>query len=336
MRRDERSRPERRPQGAGSPSAVRIWAPAVALALVLGAGTARAQAPPDTVTLMWTAPGDDGSIGTAQGYEMRMSLAPIDETNWSGATVVGGAPPPLPAGASQRMVARGLTYGTPYYFAIKTVDDAGNWSPISNLVRWDWVLDTAPPAAPSGLAAALAAGGVRVTWTPNSEADLAGYSVYRALAASGPFTDVSGSLLASASFLDATVPAGTAVVWYQVTARDNSGNESARSTVASLTLVATATGAWTLDPGYPNPSPAGSTVHIPLTVPSGAGEARIEIVNNVGQRVRRMDLGVLSSGTTSTSWDGRNDAGREVAPGAYTAWLIAGSTRSSIRLVRVP
>jgi hypothetical protein len=336
MRRDERSRPERRPQGAGSPPAVRSLALAWALTLALGAGTARAQAPADTVSLMWTAPGDDGNIGTAQGYEMRMSLAPIDESNWSGATLVAGAPPPLPAGTTQLMVARGLSYGTTYYFAIKTVDDAGNWSPISNLVRWDWVFDTAPPAAPSGLAAALAADGVRVTWTPNSEADLAGYSVYRALAASGPFTDVSGSLLASPTFLDATVPPGTAVVWYQVTARDNSGNESARSSIASLTLVATATGTWSLDPGYPNPSPAGATVHIPLTVPAGAGEARIEIVNNIGQRVRRIDLGVLASGSSSISWDGRNDAGREVAPGAYTAWLIAGSTRTSVRLVRVP
>jgi hypothetical protein len=336
MRRDERSRPERRPQGAGSPPAVRSLALAWALTLALGAGTARAQAPADTVSLMWTAPGDDGNIGTAQGYEMRMSLAPIDESNWSGATLVAGAPPPLPAGTTQLMVARGLSYGTTYYFAIKTVDDAGNWSPISNLVRWDWVFDTAPPAAPSGLAAALAAGGVRVTWTPNSEADLAGYSVYRALAASGPFTDVSGSLLASPTFLDATVPPGTAVVWYQVTARDNSGNESARSSIASLTLVATATGTWSLDPGYPNPSPAGATVHIPLTAPAGAGEARIEIVNNIGQRVRRIDLGVLASGSSSISWDGRNDAGREVAPGAYTAWLIAGSTRTSVRLVRVP
>jgi hypothetical protein len=336
MRRDERSRPERRPQGAGSPPAVRSLALAWALTLALGAGTARAQAPADTVSLMWTAPGDDGNIGTAQGYEMRMSLAPIDESNWSGATLVAGAPPPLPAGTTQLMVARGLSYGTTYYFAIKTVDDAGNWSPISNLVRWDWGFDTAPPAAPSGLAAALAAGGVRVTWTPNSEADLAGYSVYRALAASGPFTDVSGSLLASPTFLDATVPPGTAVVWYQVTARDNSGNESARSSIASLTLVATATGTWSLDPGYPNPSPAGATVHIPLTVPAGAGEARIEIVNNIGQRVRRIDLGVLASGSSSISWDGRNDAGREVAPGAYTAWLIAGSTRTSVRLVRVP
>jgi hypothetical protein len=106
---------------------------ALVLACSLAPAAARAQAPADTVTLAWTAPGDDGNVGTAATYEMRMSLAPIDEPAWGGATVVTGAPAPLPAGAHQSMVVRGLTNGTTYYFAIKTVDDAGNWS-ISNPV----------------------------------------------------------------------------------------------------------------------------------------------------------------------------------------------------------
>ena len=330
MRKDSRTRTERRPQGAGSLLA------ALVVALSLAPVAARAQAPPDSVTLAWTAPGDDGTIGTAAGYELRMSFAPIDESNWGSATVVTGAPAPLAAGARQAMVARGLTNGTTYYFAIKTVDDAGNWSLISNVVRWDWVLDTAPPAAPSGVAASLiTGGGVRVSWSPNSEADLAGYTVYRALSAGGPFTDVSGVLLTTASFVDVTIPGGTSTVWYQVSARDVNGNESARSGVASITL-SVETGGWSLQPGYPNPSGSGVPVHIPIVVPTSGGEARIEIVNNVGQRIRRMELGTLAGGATVVQWDGRNDAGREVAPGAYTAWLTTGSTRTGIRLVRVP
>lgn len=321
---------ERRLQGAGSLLA------ALALALSLAAGMARAQAPPDSVTLAWTAPGDDGTVGTAAIYEMRMSPSPIDETSWTNATVVTGAPTPMPAGARQSMVVHGLTYGTPYYFAIKTVDDAGNWSGISNLVRWDWVLDTAPPAAPTGVAAArFPSGGVRVTWNPNSEADLAGYLVYRALSSGGPYADVSGGLLTSASFVDATIAAGTATAWYQVSARDHAGNESARSSVVSIALIADAE-IWALEPGYPNPSASGITVRIPIVVPGSGGTARIEIVNNVGQLIRTLDLGTLAAGATVLQWDGKSDAGREVAPGAYTAWLRAGSTRTGIRLVRVP
>jgi flagellar hook assembly protein FlgD len=52
--------------------------------------------------------------------------------------------------------------------------------------------------------------------------------------------------------------------------------------------------------------------------------------------VRRLELQGLGSGPATVDWDGQNDAGREVAPGVYRAWLIVGDTRKVIRLVRVP
>ena len=310
---------------------------ALALTQPVAPMPARAQgAGTDSLTLAWSAPGDDGDIGTASVYEMRMSTSPIDSSNWSIAALVKGAPVPQPAGTRERMVARGLTAGTIYYFAVRTADEVGNWSGLSNVVRWDWINDTAPPAAPLGLAAALqGGGGVQVNWAPNSEPDLAGYTVYRALGAGGPFTALNGPLVTSASYMDGTIPAGTGTVWYQVTARDGTGNESARSNTISVSLGAGTT-AWAFRLAYPNPSGPGKSVRLPLVVPPVGGEARIEIVNNIGQRVRRMDLGTLAPGTPIIQWDGRNDAGREVAPGAYTAWLIAGSTRIGVRVVRVP
>jgi flagellar hook assembly protein FlgD len=71
-------------------------------------------------------------------------------------------------------------------------------------------------------------------------------------------------------------------------------------------------------------------------VPSGGGSGRLEIVNRIGQRVRTIELAGVTPGPALVQWDGRNDARREVAPGLYTAWLIAGSTRVATRLVRVP
>jgi len=295
---------------------------------------ARAQAPADSLTLAWTAVGDDSLIGTASRYDLRYSTAPITDANWPSGLPVTGLPAPMPAGARQSVVVRGLTRGTTYYFAIKTADEVPNWSGISNLLRWDWAQDTSPPAVPSGLSASLfPGGGARVTWIPNAEVDLAGYMVYRASSAGGPYAPVS-ALLTTASLVDVTIPAGTATVWYRVSARDLSGNESARSSAVSITVTAEA-GTWSIEPGYPNPSGSGAGVSIPIVVPGSGGGARIEIVNNVGQRIRNLDLGTLA-GPTVVQWDGRNDAGRDVAPGAYTAWLIAGSTRTGIRLVRVP
>jgi len=332
MRKDERM-----VKVGASPRRWGAWLAALALCIALVPTPAGAQgAPADTVMLTWTAPGDDGPIGTASAYDLRVSTAPIDDANWGAAAVVSGLPTPLTAGTRQSTVVRGLSYGTTYYFAIKTADDAGNWSGLSNVLRWDWVYDTAPPAAPSGLAAVpMSGGGVRMSWSPNSEADLAGYTIYRSLGPAGPFAALNGPLVTATTYDDGTIPAGTAAVWYQVTARDNSGNESARSSAIRVALSAES-GAWTMEPAYPNPSGAGATVRIPLGVPPAGGSPRIEIVNSIGQRVRRIDPGPLQPGTTEIQWDGRNDAAREVAPGAYTAWLVEGTTRIGVRLVRVP
>ncbi|MBI1797101.1 MAG: hypothetical protein HYR74_08625 [Candidatus Eisenbacteria bacterium] len=329
--RETRSR--RRPHGWGS------LLLAVTLLLVLAPLAAHAQGA-DTVTVSWTAPGDDGNVGTATAYELRLSTSAIltnDAASWNAATVVQGVPAPLVAGTRQRTVVRGLTRGTTYWLAIKTVDDAGNWSPISNIVRWDWVYDTAPPGAPSGVSASKQSDtSVHVTWAANSEPDLNGYDVYRATAAGGPYVKLNGALVSATDYLDNTIASGTAQVWYQVTALDNSGNESARSASATVNFAALAGAAWVLQTGYPNPSSAGTTVRIPIVVPGTGGSATLEIVNDAGQRITRRDLGTLVSGTIEVTWDGRNDSGRQVAPGVYTAWLITGSTRTSVRLVRVP
>ncbi len=322
-----------RPRPAGPACA----AAALAALLALGAGPAAAQGgTPDTVALVWTAPGDDGDVGTATVYELRRSTAPIDETNWGSATVVTGLPAPLPAGTRQRAVVRGLVPGTTYYFAIRSADEAGNWSALSNVMRWEWVYDTAPPAAPVGLTAtALEGGGVRLDWSANGEPDLAGYVVYRALASGGPFTAITPSPVPGTSYTDTGVPTGAWAAWYQVAARDGSGNESARSATAAVAL-ASGQGEWAVRAVFPNPSGPGRPVRFGLVVPPGGGVARLEIVNGAGQRVRRVDLGALPPGGSTVEWDGRNDAGREVAPGAYTAWLIAGRVQVPARLVRMP
>jgi len=113
---------------------------APALAHAQGAGA-------DSVVLSWTAPGDDGNVGTAAFYEIGVSSAPITSANWPSASVVPGAPAPRAAGTRQSAVVRGLSRGATYYFAIKTTDDASNQSELSNVVRWDWGSDVPPPGA---------------------------------------------------------------------------------------------------------------------------------------------------------------------------------------------
>jgi hypothetical protein len=293
------------------------------------------------VSVTWTAPGDDGSVGTAAAYDLRMSTSPINAGNWDAATPIAGISTPSPAGTREHVVVRGLTNGTPYWFAIKTVDDAGNTSNISNILAWNWVLDTTAPAAPLGVSATLQGNGtVQVSWGPNAEGDLQGYGVYRSVDGGSTYTRLNGgSLVSGTQFVDSTVPGGSTDAWYQVSAQDMSGNESARSAAAHVDLTSVGTqsaGLWTKETGYPNPSRKGASVHLPVVVPSGGGSAVIEIMTSIGQRVRRLDLTGLSPGATEVLWDGRNESGSEVAPGVYTAWLVAGQNRTSVRLVRVP
>ena len=319
----------------------RLWLAALAAAalVLLAPMLARAQAGADSVTLQWTAPGDDGSIGTATIYHMKMSMSPITTSNWASGFDVPGLPVPMISGTRQAVVVRGLTAGTTYYFAIRAEDDAGNLASISNVVQWDWVLDTAPPAAPTGVSAVKAGGSVQVSWSPNSEPDLQGYSVYRATTSTGPWSKITSTLLTANGYLDTSPPAASDV-WYQVTATDVSDNESARSSSAHVVLSTappTATIADGLSPGYPNPSHANQAVCVPVTTSgTGAGEY-IDIMSSGGFRIRRLEIASAPRCPDgSVRWDGRNDAGAEVAPGIYRAWLVQGERKASIKLVRQP
>ncbi len=83
--------------------------------------------------LTWSAPGDDGLTGLAAAYDLRYSTTPINDANFTSATPVSPQPVPLLAGSAQSFLALNLTPGTTYYFAIKTRDEAGNWSSLSNV-----------------------------------------------------------------------------------------------------------------------------------------------------------------------------------------------------------
>jgi hypothetical protein len=111
------------------------------LSVVLLSTTAQA----GDAILTWTAPGDDGAVGTATTYDLRRSATTITAANFSAATQVTGLPAPKIAGSTETFTVTGLTPGV-YYFAIKTVDEAGNWSLISNVIS-KTVLDTTPPGA---------------------------------------------------------------------------------------------------------------------------------------------------------------------------------------------
>jgi hypothetical protein len=87
--------------------------------------------------------------------------------------------------------------------------------------------DTFAPAAPQGLVGVGSEGTISLIWTANSEPDVAGYVILRAIAPATELTPVTPEPITDTNFRD-TVPAGTQVT-YAVQAVDRAGNTSAPS-----------------------------------------------------------------------------------------------------------
>ncbi|MFN0151298.1 MAG: protein kinase domain-containing protein [bacterium] len=112
-------------------------------AVALDAGNATSS----TVELTWRAPGDNGNSGQARAYELRQSDGPISAADWESYRGVAGVGTPRPAGDNERLVVTGLDPQRDYFFALRSRDDAGNWSAISNVAS---ARTLAPPRAAPG------------------------------------------------------------------------------------------------------------------------------------------------------------------------------------------
>jgi hypothetical protein len=114
----------------------RLWTTLFSLALVACATPAgAAQNQGASVTLTWSAPGDDSLSGLAWRYDLRYDLTPITPQSFVIAIPVEGLPWPVTPGHRQTFTVTGLAPGARYYFAIRTADERGNWSRISNVVQ---------------------------------------------------------------------------------------------------------------------------------------------------------------------------------------------------------
>ncbi|MFN8588715.1 MAG: FlgD immunoglobulin-like domain containing protein [Candidatus Eisenbacteria bacterium] len=107
--------------------------PAAALALVLGCALLPAPARASNVILEWTAPGDDSTYGHAMEYDLRWSLRENQFPNrfYSARRIVTNAP--QSPGSVERAIVSDVPEGAAIYFALRTRDERGNWSRLSNV-----------------------------------------------------------------------------------------------------------------------------------------------------------------------------------------------------------
>lgn len=84
----------------------------------------------------------------------------------------------------------------------------------------------------------------------------------------------------------------------------------------------------------PNPFRDGSTLHYELEM---AGRVTITVHDVAGRSVKTLARNVWrEAGIHVATWDGRDDAGRLVAPGVYFERVQALGALATTRVVRVP
>lgn len=96
--------------------------------------------------------------------------------------------------------------------------------------------DVAPPALPMGLSATTSGKSHVVTlqWLANTEADIAGYNVYRSLTSGTDYERLNSSLITKLSYKDSGLEKGK-TYYYVVTAVNTSGGKSGYSNEVAIT-----------------------------------------------------------------------------------------------------
>ncbi|MDP3979798.1 MAG: S8 family serine peptidase, partial [Chlamydiota bacterium] len=87
-----------------------------------------------SLTLQWTASGDDGLSAKASGYDIRYATSLITEETWNTAIQATAEPKPSETGTLETFKISGLSTQTKYYIAIKARDNVGNSGNLSNVI----------------------------------------------------------------------------------------------------------------------------------------------------------------------------------------------------------
>jgi fibronectin type III domain protein/flagellar hook capping protein FlgD len=317
-------------------------------------GLESSEATTRSVTLRWTAVGDDGLAGAATTYDIRYSTSTITENNFDAATRVVDTPAPLPAGFPESFEVTGLEPSTEYFFAIKVGDDADNWSGLSNVMS---------RATASALSAVLdfdaqtgtEEGRIDLSWTDSPEITdlvtprryLVRYSetaISSGDLATVPIVDTSLAPPAAGQPQRLTISGLMPDQRYYLVAQAYDGFDGLSplsnydSAVASSDI---ATGiddgasdglpqAFELHQNYPNPFNPTTTIEYVLPRQM---HVSVNVYNTLGRRVALLVDAMQPAGYHRVEWDASDDFGVRVASGVYLYRIVAGEIVESRKMV---
>ena len=227
------------------------------------------------------------------------------------------------AGYSYHLATTGdsIAAGIPVIQVMILAIDTDDYSLWASAPGAGYSVDNLAPAAPAPLLGQFSGGTTSLHWGPNSEADLAGYRLYRGT--TGSFLPGPGNLVAALSDTGYADASGTPH-YYKLTAVDVHGNESP---VATLSPAGTVAVGGTAPPGplafaAPGPNPARTATTLRYALPR-ASRVRLAIYDAAGRLVRELANGGREAGDHAEAWDLRGAGGEAVGAGLYFARLEA-------------
>lgn len=174
-----------------------------------------------SITLTWP----KGTETDLRGYFIGKSTTPGGPYSFALGLIL------PPAGPTVTYVDTAVSVNTRYYYVVTAVDTHANPSDLS--AEASEIIDTVPPAPPSGLTGTPSDLSAKLAWTPNSEVDLLGYNVYFRLSTDVPRTKANSSPVTSTSYTVTGLTNGLSYDFW-ITALDQDLNESGLSTMVSV------------------------------------------------------------------------------------------------------
>ena len=311
----------------------------------------------DTVYLDWTAP-DESAVDWMTMYEIHYSMAPITDANFDAATDVpaSAVPPVATEGTAQgtMVIMTAPAAGSEYFFAIKTTDEAGNVSMLSNVASTDHMApDSVGNLALTGPATMTTSTDVlTLSWTaPGDDGAVGTASSYEVRIAysmttldwesASPLavvvTPAVAGTMESVDLDPASLPIfplfPMAIALVAVDDNDNVSDVSNIAVWAPVLSIADSRGIPTeygISQNYPNPF--NPSTRIEFALPEQANVV-LKIYNVLGREVKELVAGEYVAGYHTVVWNATDNASNNVPSGIYFYRINAGKFSKTTKLV---
>lgn len=291
-----------------------------------------------SMTLAWTAPGDDGMSGRASSYILYYDSTPVgtDTVSWIQTAVQEtNLPAPADPNTMQQYSVTGLQMGQQYFFILVTLDDFGNQSAFSNVAT-----EITVPVELAVFNAQVEGNTVELAWQTVSESNNAGFAIERRAEAEEEtwqqiaFINGTGTSNEPRYYTYSDRVTTPGVYFYRLRQIDFDGSSTLSHPIRVEILIPLRV---ELAQSYPNPLRFGGTSVISYTLPSRSSDrVRIRIYNVLGQDLGTLFQGEQPAGYYRLNWDGRLASGVRVPAGIYFIVLETAGSRAVKKIAIIP